>query len=467
MALCMREQDISSLELTDCYIERIERTDETLNAVVVKDFDRARNTAKAADASREASGVLHGLPMTIKESYNVEGLPTTWGIPAFRDNIAVADAEMVRRYKAAGAVFLGKTNVPMNLGDLQSYNEIYGTSNNPWHPDRTPGGSSGGSAIAVAAGLSGLESGSDIGGSIRNPAHYCGVYGHKSSWGVVPPQGHALPGVLASPDISVCGPLARSAEDLALAMGVISGAQTLDAPGWQLALPQPGKHRLADYRVAVWSTDDLCPVDDEIAARAEAVGETLQKLGATVSFDARPDFDLRRAHLTYTNLMQSIMGAASGNEAFKTVKSRVADLDPGDMSNKAISMRASVIDHRDWLRANNQREKLRYQWHQFFDQWDILLCPQTATPAFPHDHSPMQSRTLEVNGETQDYFQQLFWAGFAIAAYLPSTVFPTGLSADGLPIGLQAIGAQYNDYITIDFARLLAGEIGGYQPPPI
>lgn len=462
----LRAGDISSLELTDCYIDRIERSDQALNAVVVKDFDRARDAARAADASTEKSGALHGLPMTIKESYDLTGLPTTWGIPAFSENIAASDAEMVRRYRAAGAVFLGKTNVPINLGDFQSYNDVYGTSNNPWDVTRTPGGSSGGSAIAMAAGLSGLESGSDIGGSIRNPAHYCGVYGHKPSWGVVPPQGHALPGVMASPDIAVCGPLARSAEDLALAMDIITGPEPLDAPGWRLALPRPAKTSLAEYRVAVWPTDELCPVDDEVAARAIAVGETLQSLGATVSFEARPAIELQRAHMTYVGLMQSIMGAASGAEAYKQIKSGVAEMDPADMSDKAVSMRAAVMDHRDWLRINNQREKLRYQWRAFFDQWDILICPQTATAAFPHDHSPMQARTLTVNGNTQGYFEQLFWAGFAIAAYLPSTVFPTGPSARGLPIGLQAVGGQYSDYVTIDFTRLLAREIGGFQPSP-
>jgi amidase len=466
LAARLRAGDISSLELTDHYIERVERSDEALNAVVVKDFDRARDAARQADAAGDKSRPLHGLPMTIKESYDIAGLPTTWGVPAFADNIATEDAEMVRRYKAAGALFLGKTNVPLNLADFQSYNDIYGTSNNPWNTERIPGGSSGGSAIAMAAGLSGLESGSDIGGSIRNPAHFCGVYGHKPTWGVVPPQGHALPGAVASPDIATCGPLARSAEDLALAMDIISGAEPLDAPGWQLQLPRPQKQSLKEYRVAVWATSEAVPVSDEVAARATGIGETLQKLGATVSFDARPQIDMARAHFTYINLLQSIMGAAAGGEAYEEFQRLAAGLDPADMSEQAITLRAMVLDHRNWLRSNNQREKLRYQWREFFNDWDILICPQMATPAFPHDHTPMPDRTLEINGETRPYFEQVFWAGFAVAAYLPSTVFPTGPSAEGLPIGLQAVSAEYNDYTCIDFARLLAREIGGFRAPP-
>jgi amidase len=208
------------------------------------------------------------------------------------------------------------------------------------------------------------------------------------------------------------------------------------------------------------------PVSDEVAARATGIGETLQHLGATVSFDARPRIDMARAHATYIKLLNSIMGAAAGGEAYAQFRQLAAGLDPADTSEAATTLRALVLDHRDWLRANNYREQLRYQWHEFFDDWDILICPQMATPAFPHDHTPMPDRSLEINGETRPYFEQVFWAGFAVAAYLPSTVFPSGPSAEGLPIGLQAVSAEYNDYTCIDFARLLAREIGGFRAPP-
>ncbi len=246
----IKSKEISSRELTDMYIGRIEKYDPELNAVPVHNFERARAAADAADAALakgEDLGPLHGIPMTIKEAYNVEGLPTTWGLPPFADNIAQTDAQVVKRLKGAGAHFMGLSNVPANLADFQSYNDIYGTTHNPWDLTRTPGGSSGGSAAALAAGLTALESGSDIGGSIRNPAHYCGVYGHKPTWGIVPSQGHALPGMLASPDIAVLGPLARSAEDLALSMDIVAGADPMSSGGWTLTLPKPIKTKLSEF----------------------------------------------------------------------------------------------------------------------------------------------------------------------------------------------------------------------------
>jgi amidase len=469
LAQMIRDREISSVELTDYYIDRIVKYDDQLNAVVVKDFDRAREVAREKDrqlASGIEAGPLHGVPMTIKESYDIEGLPTTWGVPAFAGNVASSDAEAVIGFKDAGAVFMGKTNVPLNLADFQSYNEIYGTTNNPWDTSRIPGGSSGGAAAALAAGLTGLECGSDIGGSIRNPAHFCGVYGHKPTWGILPPQGHALPPMLASPDIAVCGPLARSAEDLALALDLLTGPEPLDRPGWKLDLPAPARKSLADYRVAIWPTDEISPVAQEVADRAVRIGETLARLGAKVSDTARPAFDVREGHRNYLSLLNSIMSAALAPDEFAALQKSAAESDPDDLSDPAVMLRAAALPHRDWLRHNNAREHLRHAWRAFFDEWDILICPQTATPAFEHDHSPFADRNLKVDGDDQPYFQQLFWAGVVTVAYLPSTVFPTGPSLTGLPIGLQAVSAEYNDRVTIDFTRLLAREIGGFQPPP-
>jgi len=469
LARMIREKEISSRELTDLYVERITRHDEALNAVVVRDFDRAREAADRADESLargEVAGPLHGVAMTIKESYDIAGLKTTWGIPAFGGNVASEDAQAVQDFKGAGAVFLGKTNVPLGLADFQSYNEIYGTTNNPWDVSRGPGGSSGGAAAALAAGLTALECGSDIGGSIRNPAHYCGVYGHKPTWGIVPPQGHALPGQVAGPDIAVCGPLARSAEDLRLAVDLLAGPEPLDRPGWRLELPQPEKRSLAEFRVAIWPDDAMAPVDPEISDRAVRIGETLSKLGATVSDTARPDYDLKTGHVTYLNLLNSIMGASVPPEVYAASEAAARATDPNDFSDEAVTARAAALNHREWLRSNNEREKLRHVWRAFFDDWDVLICPQTATTAFEHDHSPFPKRTLKVGGEPQRYFQQLFWAGVITAPYLPSTVFPTGPSVAGLPIGLQAVGPEYADLLTIDFTRLLAREIGGFQAPP-
>lgn len=465
----LKGKEISSRELTQHYIARIERHDQTLNAVVVRDFERALEAAAAADKALAAGrdlGPLHGLPMTIKEAYNIAGLPTTWGIPPLKDNIATEDAEMVKRFKAAGAHFMGKTNVPLQLMDFQSYNEIYGTTSNPWDISRGPGGSSGGSAAALAAGLTGLESGSDIGGSIRNPAHFCGVYGHKPTWNVVPVLGHGLPGMVAPPDIAVVGPMARGAEDLALALDVVAGADALNAPGWKLELPRPQKRKLSEYWVALWPDDPNSPVSAEIADRVQEVGERLAALGATVSDSARPDIDFAACFETYLSMLNGVVCEGMPDEEFEVLQQQVARLDAGDASLDAALARTKVQTHRDWMRHNTARELLRIAWLDFFAQWDILVCPQMATTAFAHDHRPQEERTFSVDGQEQPYFQQIFWSGVVNVAYLPSTVFPTGLSKSGLPIGLQAVGAEFNDYTCIEFTRLLAEEMGGFVAPP-
>ncbi len=469
LAALIKSKSISSLELTNLYIERIERFDETINAVVVRDFERARAAAEAADralAKGQNLGPLHGLPMTIKEAYDLAGLPTTWGVPEFAGNVAATDSDTVARLKQAGAHFMGKTNVPLNLADFQSFNEIYGTTGNPWDPTRTPGGSSGGSSAALAAGLTALEAGSDIGGSIRNPSHFCGTYGHKPTWGVVSDRGHSLPGVAAPADIAVVGPMGRSAEDLRLSMDVIAGPQALDAPGWRLTLPAPEHSRLGQFRVALWPSDELAPVSTEISERVEMIGSVLSKHGATVSDQARPNVDFEQAFETYNSLLWGVMASGMKPEERLALQQQAAQLPDSDRSISALMARYSVQDHATWSRANNERFHLRAAWRAFFNDWDILICPQMATTAFPHDHGDYMERTLTVNNETQSYFQQVFWAGMITVAHLPSTVFPTGPSNEGLPIGLQAVGPEFHDYRTIEFTRLLAEEIGGFQAPP-
>jgi amidase len=416
LAHLIQTREVSSVELTRTYIERIERYDGAVNAVPVRMFDQALADAAEADAvlaRGEDVGPLHGVPMTIKESYVLKDTPATWGLEAFKDNVATRDGLAVSRFRQAGAHFLGKTNVPVDLADFQSYNPIYGTTGNPWNTERIPGGSSGGSSAALAAGFGALEAASDIGGSILNPAHYCGVYGHKPTWGIVPMSGHELMEGVPDADLSVCGPLARSAADLALALGIMAGPVEREAVGWRLDLPGPDIASLKSLRVAIWPNDDQAPVSRETEARVVMVGETLERLGATVS-----------------------------------------------------DLRGIVMHHRDWIRHNFRRERLRRAWDEFFAEWDVLVCPQMATPAFPHDHRPFAERTINVDGVEQPYWQQLFWAGMVSNAYLPSTVFPTGPGSDGLPIGLQAISGPYRDYRTIEFASLMAEEIGGFAAPP-
>ncbi len=455
--------------MLDLYLARVAQYNPALNAIIVMDEARARARAQEADgalAHGEDWAPLHGVPMTCKESYNVAGLPTTFGIPAFKDNVATTDALSIQRLKAAGAVIFGKTNVPLRLADFQSYNDIYGTTNNPWDVERIPGGSSGGTAAALAAGLTGFDVGSDIGGSIRNPAHYCGVFGHKPTWGLMPPRGHALPGMLAQPDLSVIGPLGRSAADLELGVQIMAGPDEIQSAGYQLNLQAPSQTSLADYRVAVWCNDDIAPVCNEVADRVDAVAQAVAQAGGTIDTAARPDFDVREANDVYQLLLQANMASRQSDADFASLQAKVAALDPEDQSESATTLRRQVATHRDFGRANEARTHYRWAWHKFFKQYDVMVLPISATPAFEHDHRPFGKRTLMIDGEERPYFQQVFWAGLAICSYLPGTMVPTGPSADGLPIGVQIIGPEYGDLKTIGFAKLLERAGFAFTPPP-
>ena len=463
----VRNKDISSAELLAYYFERVDRFNSDLNAIIVQVREEAMARARQADealARGEHWGPLHGVPMTVKESYDVAGTPTTWGVPELKDNIAARDALSISRLKAAGAVIFGKTNVPLMLSDFQSYNAIYGTTNNPWHLRRTPGGSSGGSAAALAAGLTGLETGSDIGGSIRNPAHFCGVFGHKPTWNLLPPRGHAMPGVLTPSDISVIGPLARSASDLETAVRAMAGPNEIESRGLALALPELRK-TAGELKVAVWRDDAMAPVDATVSVRVDAVADALSGMGATVDFDARP-VDSEHTHFVYQCLLQATMSARLPEDRYQTIVRQVEDLPPEDMSLSAVIQRSQVARFRDWTANNEKRTHIRWRWHDFFNRFDIVLAPIMATSAFPHDHGPFGERTIAVNDKRQPYFDQVFWAGLASVAYLPSTVIPTGPDASGLPIGVQIIGPEYGDLVTIGVAKLLEQAGFGFTPAP-
>ena len=467
-AAALRRGKVGSVELLKAYLERVERFNPQLNALVVDDRKAALQRARAADralAKGEVWGPLHGLPITVKESFDLQGQPTTWGHLPRASHVAERDALAVQRLKAAGAVVFGKSNVPLNLADFQSYNAVYGVSNNPWDPGRAPGGSSGGSAAMVAAGLSALEFGSDIGGSIRNPAAYCGVYGHKSTWGIVPKRGHSLAAMpLAEADLSVIGPLARSADDLALAMKLTVGADALNARGLNYRLPPPPK-AVKGLRVAVWLDEPIAPVDASVKQAIEAAARALAKAGAKVDFKARPAFDPARAHRVYMLLLNANLAARRTD--FADLLASRAKLRDDDASDHALALRASTASFKDVFEANQQREQLRWAWHDFFAKHDLMLMPITATSAFEHDHSePMPARTMRINDADHPYFAQLFWAGLATASFLPSTVAPVGLDGQGLPLGLQIVGPEFADLSTIWLAGALAGLVGGYQPPP-
>jgi amidase len=406
------------------------------------------------------------VPMTIKESFNLAGLPTTFGNPVWKGNIPAANSVVVDRLESAGAVIYGKTNVPYMLADSQSFNDIYGTTNNPWDLARGPGGSSGGEAATLAAGLSALGAGSDIGGSLRNPAHFCGVYGHKPSWGLIPTRGHSPPGIVTPTDISVVGPMARHAEDLALALGILAGPDLLQQTAWRVVPPPPRGRSLKDFRVAVWTSASEAPIDDSVAALIAKAVAAIGEAGAKVDESARPSVTLADNHRLFMQLLRAATAGRLTDEAFAEQVKIAETLSLEDTSPRAHVARGATMSHRAWGRANEQRSKLRYQWRDFFTQYDVLLAPVAATAAFPHDHNPdVGARRIMINGEPHPPVE-ITWAGLAALSYLPATAAPIGLTADGLPVGLQIIGAEGEDPTTIEFARLLAGEIGGFVPPP-
>jgi amidase len=462
----LRKHEIGCLELLDHYIARVERLDKQINAVVVRDFDRARARARQLDSATDRGAPLFGLPMTIKESFDVAGLPTTWGAPAYRDSIATTNALAVDRFLNAGVVLFGKTNVPLMLADWQSYNEIYGTTNNPWNLARSPGGSSGGSAAALAAGLTGIEAGSDIGSSIRNPAHFCGVYGHKPTWGICPPLGQSLADNVAPADISVIGPLARSAGDLAVALDVMAGPEPIDK-GWKLDLPPPRATSFKGLRAAVMVDHPVSEVDASIIGKLNELAEFLRREGASVSMGARPDFDMTLGHQLYIQMLRATTSARIDAEAMQHWRAEAERLPPDDNSYYALMARGNSMCHRDFLIANETRQRMRRAWARFFQNYDVLLCPVAGCAAQPHDQEGERwQRYVTVNGHHVLATDQMFWSGISCFYLLPATAAPLGFTSDGLPFGVQIVAAQFDDRTTIELAKLLETAWQGFVPPP-
>ncbi len=468
LAAKLRTGKLSALELLDHYIARIERHDPALNAVVVRDFERAREKARAADSARsrgEVLGPLHGLPMTVKESLNVSGLKTTWGNPAFKDNVAGYTAVAVERLQRAGAIVFGKTNVPLLLQDLQSYNAIYGTTRNPYDLTRTPGGSSGGGAAAVAAGLAAAEFGSDLAGSVRVPASFCGLYGHKPSFGVVPTRGNDLSPALALPDISVLGPIARSARDLEPLLLATAGPLEDDAAGWTLKLPASRATQLRGLRIGLLMDIETSPIANSVRESLEALAEWLRGEGATVSGATLP-IDAPRHQAMFMQFVRAVGAARMNDGAFQNTLAQAATLGSDDRSSTAQTLRGLTQYHRDWCAAHEARSRLRAQWADYFRDHDLLLMPGTPVPAFPIDESGARdSRMLDIDGRAVPYNAQGFWQGIATVSYLPATVAPIGRTKAGLPISVQILGPYLGDRTTIGFAKILEREYAKFKAP--
>ncbi len=469
----LQARQVSAIELVDRAIARIEAHDGKLNAVVVRDFERAHAAAAEADKAlaRGERRPLLGVPMTVKESFNVAGLPTTFGIPGTERIPVQDDAVAVARLKAAGAVVLGKTNVPLMLADMQSYNSIYGTANNPWDLGRTPGGSSGGGAAALAAGYVSLELGSDFGGSLRVPPNFCGVFGHKPTPGVVPMRGHAPPGspslsVPVRVDLAVAGPMARSAGDLALALDVIAGPDDADALAYKLALPPPRHTDLKDFRVLVVDDHPLVPTAGIVRSALDNIADRLAKSGVKVARSSPLLPNLALVGRVFTQLLMALFGGDMPDDVYARLQSAAATLPPDDVGLPAMGLRGSVMSHREWIRANQIRTGIADRWHRLFREWDVLLCPVMPTPAFAHDHSDKNARRISIDGKEVPYGDQAMWNSVATLPGLPATAMPIALSGEGLPIGMQIIGPYLEDRTTIAFAELIEREFGGFVAPP-
>jgi amidase len=450
LAAAIAARQLGSRELLDAYLDRIERLDPPVNAVVTLDVERARAEAAAADelaAKGELRGPLHGLPITIKDAIEVAGVRSTGGAVALTDHVPVADAPAVARLKAAGAVVFGKTNVPEWSGDLQTFNEIFGTTNNPWDLGRGPGGSSGGAATAVACGFTSFELGTDIGGSVRIPSHCCGVFGLKPSFGVVPQRGYLdqVGGGTTDADINVFGPIARSAEDLALVLDVVGGPEPERSLAWRLELPPPRHAGLASYRVGVWLEEPSCPLDRDMLAVLRAAVDRVATAGAKVE-EAHPPVSFDEQVAVYRQMILPAI-SPSLDEALR---------DPLSGS------------HYQWLQAEIQRARLRSIWAEWFESYDLLLCPVMPTPAFEHNQEgDFGTRTLVVNDEPVPYMNTIQWTGLIGIVGLPSAVPPVGRTPGGLPVGIQVVAPYLRDRDAVHAAGLIAEAAGGgYEPPP-
>jgi amidase len=472
LARAIREREVSSRELLEELLGRAERVNPALNAIVAWDVDRARAAAVAADeatAKGEPLGPLHGVPMTVKDTYETEGMVTTAGAPELAQYVPQADAVVVARLKAAGAIIFGKTNSPLYAGDWQTYNDVYGRTNNPWDLTRTVGGSSGGAAAAVAAGLTPLEFGSDIGGSIRIPAHYNGVFGLKPSWGIVPLRGHipGPPGSLVDPDIGVAGPIARSAADLRLALGVTAGPLPQEAAGWRLELdPGPARHDVAGLRVATVFGDgaDVAPISAEVRANLESIAARLAGAGAQVDAVALP-VPLADGMDVWREIAAPVLGAGMPEHLY----AEFAALEnvPGD-SPALRTGRAFASRFRSVVVATQLRELQRAAWAGFFEQYDVVLAPVMPTVAFPHDtERPLSERTIDVDGTAVPHEAAATWCCALGGVLLPIVTLPTGLSSTGLPVGVQVIGPFLSDLRLLRIAELLAIAADvRFIPPP-
>lgn len=474
----LRAGRISSVELTRNLITRVKANNEPINAVITLAEEDALRQAAEADARQQRGdtlGPLHGLPMTLKDTWEVAAMPCTAGAPALKDYIPKQHADLVQRLIQAGAIILGKTNVPLYAMDLQSYNKVFGVTNNPYQSERTPGGSSGGAAAALASGCTPLEVGSDLAGSIRTPAHFCGIFGHKTTRDLISMRGHipGPPGTQSQPDLVSAGPMARSASDLERLLEVIAGPRHAEERSWKLAMEPPRIRSLKEARVGLWLEDALCPVDKALADAHRQLGSDLTRHGSIVADAKHPLLDMNQILPPYFNLLGSMVGAALKKPQRRQM-AWIARLHPllkhlGPITPHIDEYARGVNQHfYEWAGWHEWREKMRSQGEEIFAEHDVLLTPVSPTVAFEHNHQmPVFKRRIMINGKPHAYMDQFCWIAFATLLGLPATSVPIGRDKDGLPFNIQVIGAPGTDLTTIHFGHLMeqAG-LAGFSPPP-
>jgi amidase len=471
VAKMIRERSVGSEELTIRMLDRIGRFNPSLNAVVNVLSEQALAEARRADAQARSRplGPLHGVPIVVKEQFEIANVPATAGIEQLAHYRPTTDSEVVRRLRAAGAIIVGNTNVPFLLNDWQSYNAIYGTTNNPWDVTRTPGGSSGGSAAALAAGLAYFSPGSDRSGSLRVPADFCGVYGHKPSLNVVPLRGWFPSPPGAPPQmpetLAVAGPMARSAADLMLGLQILGGPEGADALAYRWSMPVPRHQRLQDYRVGFVLDDPSCSVDQPVRKCLEEAVATLGKAGAQLREGWPKGIDPKAQHQTYLYLLLSSIGLLPPGVTADQLRP-LADKADGSMG--FIFAQAYLDPHRRYLDYARLQIDARSAWQAAFRDVDVFLMPSSFVAAFPHDHKePQGARQLATSAGPRPYLDLIFWNTFATLAGLPATVAPVGLTEQGLPVGIQILGPYLEDATPIHFADRMDAEIGGgFVPPP-
>ncbi len=460
----LAEGQLSAGELLDAHLRRHDHTHDAINAVVDTDVERARADAAAIDDARargEQLGPLAGLPMTIKDGYDINGMPAVAGHRDLAHRPSDCDdATLVTALREAGAVVWGKTNVPLMLGDFQSFNAVYGTTRNPYDPARTPGGSSGGAAAALASGVTPLELGSDIGGSLRHPANWCGVHALKPTWNVLPMRGHVPPppGRHVENDLGVAGPMARTAGDLRMLYSVLRGRAA-----------QPARE-VTGTRIALWLDEPDFPLSNEIRAAVELAADHLRGQGATVE-PVRLPFPATDLLHNYLSLLYPIIGSGLPTAVYeKLARARDAHtasgpdiLDPYGTTAMAVHSTAS---YRDVVRANTDRQALKDRFADWFTGWDAILAPVSAIPAMTHRHDgSLPERVIEVDGDSVAYQHLFDWISLATNLHLPAVAAPVTRTAAGLPVGVQLVGGWHDEDFLLDLAEHLERDTGGFSAP--